>query len=126
MMARAVAAWWFDFYDYFPDNLFLEFPVIYPGSQGRKGDPNDLLDLAGVDGAIAALLEPTTELTMYLPSQWKGSVDADVMTERIRNALSDSERNCIVTAGAKDHNTLDAVGIGLYRFGRLTRKVYPR
>ena len=26
---------------------------------------------------------------------------------------------------SKDHNTLDAVGIGLHALGRLNRKVYP-
>jgi hypothetical protein len=102
-------------------HFLVEFPQVYPGPS--KIDVNDLLDIAGVASAI------TTMMTLYqcqatLPRAWKGNIKKEIMTERIRASLTDQERNRIVSVGAKDHNTLDAVGLGLWRMGRLNRKVY--
>ncbi len=120
-MANAVAEW-FGIYQ-FPTQLLLEFPRIYPGMPDI--DVNDLLDLAGVDGALAATFRATPSVSHYFPSEWKGNVDKGVMTKRIRSRLTPQEESVIVSVGSKDHNTLDAVGIGLFRFGRLhERKIF--
>jgi len=118
-MARAIADQTFLSHD-----IVLEFPRIYPGVRGE--DMNDLLDLAGVDGAIAALLCSATHTIRHLfPSDWKGQVPKAKMNARVLKQLSLLERDNIVTAGSKDHNTLDAVGIGLYVLGRLDKRKDP-
>lgn len=99
-------------------SLIVEFPRIYPGMP--KTDLNDLLDLAGVCGALAAFA-PSTILHVF-PSEWKGQVPKLVMNDRVLKSLTTDERMRIVKVGAKDHNTLDAVGIGLYHFGRINRR----
>lgn len=100
-----------------PAALMVEFPRVYPGMP--KTDPNDLLDLAGVAGALGALIKP---LGHVFPSDWKGQVPKKVMNERVLLALQKDEIESIETHGAKDHNTLDAVGIGLHHYGRINRK----
>lgn len=45
------------------------------------------------------------------PRDWKGTVDGDIMTERIKAALSPEERN-LCAKYKFDHNMLDAVGLG--------------
>lgn len=106
-------------------DVVLERPRIYPGSEQQKGDLNDLVDLAGVIGAIAGE-HSDDRIHFYYPSDWKGQVKKAVMTQRILKHLTDAERSRIDRVGAKDHNTIDAVGIGLFRFGRLNKKVIHR
>lgn len=96
--------------------LIIEVPRIYPRSDQRKGDLNDLLELAGVVGAIAT---QWASVKFYYPAQWKGQVPKKIMTERIRKQLRPVELENIISVGAKDHNTLDAVGIFLHSVGRL-------
>lgn len=103
--------------------LLIEKPRIYPGPDQRKGDLNDLIDLAEVVGALRATFH--TEKVFY-PSDWKGQVPKAVMTARIEDTLTPEERSRIVRVGAKDHNTLDAVGIGLFHFGRLNQRKHFR
>lgn len=95
----------------------LEVPQVYAGAKAI-GDPADLLELAGVDGAIAALLGVPCE--GISPRAWKGQVDPDVMTARIESKLAPVELARISPCPASlRHNVIDAVGIGLHRFGRL-------
>ncbi len=106
--------------------LCVEWPRIHTQGQ-RKGDPNDLLALAGVDSAIAAGIGFNVKIVRYFPEQWKGTLDADVMTARIESRLSEEERARIEPGAASlRHNTVDAIGIGLHYLKRLDRKrVYP-
>lgn len=118
--AAADAAWkWWGFTP--PELTLIEHPRVYPGMPDV--DLNDLLDVAGV-GASCALLfgNPRT----VFPSEWKGNVKKDVMTERIRGKLDPLEFGRI-EGGPKHlmHNALDAVGIGLWHFKRLNQKIYP-
>lgn len=120
-MAREVARWTDTG---LVDEAILEIPKIYGFAQ-RKGDLNDLLEIAGVQGAISAWLGASVpKISGVIPRTWKGTVKKSVMTERIRNALTDAERNRILSSGYLDHNTLDAVGIGLWHFGRLNRRAH--
>lgn len=96
---------------------FIETPRIYPHSDQRKGDLNDLLELAGVVGAISSFTRD--KLNFYYPSEWKGNVPKKIMTERIRKRLRPDELAVFESVGAKDHNTLDAVGIFLHSVKRL-------
>lgn len=103
--------------------LIAERPQIYQRGGGRtKGDPNDLLGLAGVVGALAAYL-PLVEVRSVLPATWKGQVSKEPMSTRILMALSPEERALVPPS----HDAIDAIGIGLHAIGRLVKRmVIPR
>lgn len=117
-LAAAPSVWPVDF-------VIVEFPQVYPGAPSV--DLNDLLDVAGVASALISRFEGypcPVDCRYVLPREWKGNIQKDIMTQRIKNSLGVGELNCIEWVGAKDHNTLDAAGIGLWALGRLNRKVY--
>ena len=98
--------------------LIIEMPRIYPGSGQQKGDLNDLLNLAAVVGHNEALFSALRSRRVF-PAQWKGQVPKKAMNQRILKRLSLFEAARIQSAGAKSHNVIDAVGIGLFACGRL-------
>lgn len=99
------------------DVLVSEIPQVYWGKRG--GNADDLIQLAGVVGAVAHAI-PHSEFKAYRPREWKGNVKAEVMLERIEARLSEDEAQSIVKCPASlRHNVLDAVGIGLKYLGRL-------
>lgn len=125
-MAQEAVAWIAHYYA--GGGFFVvEFPQVY-AAEKQKGDPNDLLEVAGVASAVTAgvlLKWPNTKLKSVLPREWKGSVRKDVMTARIEKQLAESERAAIVRVSEElDHNTLDGVGIGLAELGRLNERRY--
>ena len=103
--------------------LVIEFPMVYP-AMNQKGDQNDILEVAGVASAVAAMLNVRGyAVRHYRPREWKGTIKKEVMTRRIQSRLADVETLAIVRESATlDHNTLDAVGIGLAFLGRLNEK----
>ena len=108
-------------------HVVIEFPQIYGGP--AKVDLNDLLDIAGVASAVLShvatlFLISDANCRFTLPYGWKGNINKAIMTNRISASLTDAERGVIVSVGAKDHNTIDAVGIGLWQLGRLNKKAY--
>jgi hypothetical protein len=67
----------------------------------------------------------------FLPREWKGTLDGDVMVERIKSRVDErpAERARVQFPQAQDkhHNVWDAIGVGLFVVGRLApRKVFPR
>ena len=96
-----------------------EVPQVYQGSN-QKGDPNDLIELAGVVGAVAWAVE-ADECVTYRPREWKGQTPKEIMLPRIRAKLSQEEldRVNLPSAASLQHNVWDAVGIGLKAAGRL-------
>lgn len=107
-----------------PDKAIIEFPRIYPGH--AKIDNNDLIDIATVGAAIATWCE-ADEIVSVFPADWKGNVKKDVMTARIKAELSYVELSKVDKSCRRSllHNVYDAVGIGLHRFGRLSKKILP-
>ena len=106
-----------------------ECPQVYTAGKS-KGDPNDLIELAGVVGRVAGALGASEERSC-LPREWKGTLNGDVMVERIKARLGERPhehlRVQLPRAQDKHHNVWDAVGIGLHALGRLApRKVFPR
>jgi hypothetical protein len=96
----------------------VEVPQIYRFGKVRV-DPDDLIQLAGVGGAVGSVLRPRAA-TGYYPRQWKGSVDKQVMVERILSRLSLAEKKALAPCPPSlAHNQVDAVGLGLYHLGRL-------
>jgi len=101
-----------------PVNAVIEVPRVYPLAR-QKGDQNDLIAIAGVAFAFAS---HCLGVAQYYPRDWKGTLDADDMTERIKSRLSVAELNCITKARASlMHNVYDAIGIGLKKVGRLDK-----
>lgn len=115
------------FHDPHPGPLVIEFQRVYPGM--AKIDLNDLLDCTGVGAAIAAVNSRQTaprELISVFPSEWKGNLKKQDMLARIRGKLSvDELSHCEFTNKSDNEDILDAVGIGLWKLGRLNKKVYP-
>lgn len=107
------------------DLLVVEWPQVYTGGKA-KGDPRDLLTLAGVDAAIAASVSARA-VRRYFPREWKGQVDADKMLDRILERLRPHEVARIEKCPASlRHNVIDAIGIGLRACGRLEpRRILP-
>jgi hypothetical protein len=129
--AQAVAEWYRKA-TFAQLNVFVcEWPKVYADASLKRENPNDLLPLAGVNVAIAAMLArdwfPVPAFVTYEPRAWKGSIKKEAMTARIPKHLEPFELEWIEHVGAKDHNTIDAIGIGLKYLGRLERKrVYAR
>lgn len=88
--------------------VVIEKPQVYQRSK-QKGDPNDLIDLTLVVGAIMAHVEG--ELELPRPNRWKGQVPKHVHHRRIR------QRVPIDTRVSSD--AMDAVGLVLYGLEKL-------
>lgn len=116
------------------DRVLIEFPQVYRAGRGKAGaDPNDLLTLAAIDGALTvALTGPVTSCESILPRGWKGTLgelpdgtylpeqrifgDADTQTPGI---LSLDEIACVERCTKSlFHNVVDGIGIGLHAVGR--------
>lgn len=107
--------------------LVTEWPQVYRAGKS-KGDPNDLVPMAGVAGCLAGHLGVPVQ--SYLPAEWLGGTcpkweDGDPWAsprgQRVWEALTAAERVCVVAS----HDAVDAVGIGLKYLGRFElRRLY--
>ena len=100
------------------DALVIERPQVYQG-RAQKGDPNDLISLAIEVGRISTLFG---EVEFVLPRKWKGTIKKEMMTARIIKTLTTNELLLVKElklAKSYEHNVLDAIGIGLWKLGRL-------
>lgn len=100
-------------------SIVVELPQVYQASRA-KGDPNDMIQIALVVGAICT----RGPAQLVTPHTWKGSAPKDVMHGRIRNRLTDGEaarlNACLAAIPKTSHaDALDAVGVGLWSFCRL-------
>lgn len=96
----------------------VEHMRIRPETQ-RKGDQNDLVDVAFVAGSIGPALG--TFLNPVTPETWKGQVPKEIMVRRVMAKLSPAEHLAISwpSKGKEpweglNHNVADAVGIGAW------------
>jgi hypothetical protein len=104
------------------DDLVIECPQVYPGSKKRV-DPNDLIKLArGVGRVEERAMLRGIRVHIVLPHAWKGSVPKDVFAGRIIGHMRPEEAailGAIKVSNSKLHNVIDAVGLGLWKLGRL-------
>ena len=103
------------------ERCVIELPQVY--QQRRwKGDPNDLIQVALTVGALEAQIH-CPDILLVKPHQWKGSVPKDIMGKRIMGKLTEDERRVaeagMAGLGAKKHDVVDAIGIGLWGLSRL-------
>ncbi len=102
-------------------HLLIEEPQVYQGAKA-KGDPDDLIQLAGVCGSIEGRFSNVSNVQSMKPAEWKKQVDGDVMTSRILARLLPEELARIEKsprAKNVDHNAVDACGLGLRFLNRL-------
>jgi hypothetical protein len=97
--------------------LVLEYPMIYP--HGKTKRPNDIVTLAYAAGRLTANV-PLNKIKKIHPRDWKGTIDADLVTNRILERLTPGER-ALIPDIPKDllHNVIDAVGLGLWDLQRM-------
>jgi len=121
-------------YGLFLEQLVLELPQVYARGAGKtKGDPNkNVLPLAMVDAALAALLSSSVEVFSFQPHAWKGSTSKPenasgaveyVIVGRIKARLTADELRVIDWTKSVSHSwdVADAIGVGLHHLGRFER-----
>lgn len=105
-------------------SAIIERPRVYPGMP--QTDLNDLIDVATVGAACAAYSADAGGAATVFPSEWKGQLAKKAMLDRILGKLSPEELKTVLKTNKSDtEDILDAIGIGLWHFGRLNVKVYP-
>ena len=91
----------------------VEFPRFY-GTAKSEGDPNDLVDLAGVAGVVLGVLSTRLSLapSMPYPRAWKGSTPKKIHNERLARDfphwVEPVKRN---TSKSMQNHVWDAVGL---------------
>lgn len=94
--------------------VIIENPQVY---RGGKVDPNDLLVLARDVGRVEQMaIDAGLRVELVHPRTWKGNVPKTVHQRRILAALDANERAMVE---GKKHDVVDAVGLGLWKVGRL-------
>lgn len=106
------------------NKIVVEVPRIYTAGK-MKGDPNDLIPIAGLAYQLAVIMN--VPCVRYYPHEWKGQVDPYTMCKRIVSKLDPAETGVLLkayekTAVALQHNMEDAIGIGLKFCGRIHAK----
>ena len=107
-----------------PDILVIEKPQIYQ-QKHLKGDPNDLMPLGILAGAVWIRMVPN-RCVMPLPKEWKGQTPKDVMSRRTISQLDRQERDLLKDDVERipsylRHNVYDAIGIALWEITKRGR-----
>jgi hypothetical protein len=103
--------------------LAMEVPQVYTQDKAHGVNPDDLIQLVGVEGAIAGMLAPVKAVG-FTPRQWKGQVPKEIHNKRILAALSPEEKEAIEECPASLlHNVIDSIGVGLFYLGRMGSNV---
>lgn len=97
--------------------VIVEEPKVYLRG---KADPEDILQLAKVAGAVGSVSSYTT---FVKPGTWKGQVPKTIHHNRIQKLLCYDEMERVdycmsAVPAAKKHNVWDAIGLGLYHLQR--------
>lgn len=101
---------------YEPDLVVVEWPQIYQHGRAKKGarvDPNDMLLIAGVVGALLHALDAPAVLAPR-PANWKGQVPKAIHNARVLAGMSPGELDVLRAAGipkAQANNAIDAIGL---------------
>lgn len=105
------------------NTVVFERPQIYRAVKS-KGNPNDLIGLAGVGMAVVGLLADTlVDVLSPTPAEWigqlpkstTGSAKTSPRAKFILSRLAPGELELV----PDQHDAIDAVGVGLWALGRL-------
>ena len=102
--------------------VIVECPQAYTQRDRQKGPQQDLIDIAIVGGLVAGFaVSNMPTITFVHPHAWKGSVEKDAMSRRILKRLDRVEVAIVerLRPASLVHNAVDAVGLGLWKLGRL-------
>ena len=92
-------------------------PLVCEIPQDRGQDRVPPADLVALGVCVGALVPGRGHARLGTPAGWKGTVPKRQHQESILAILSQGELAAL--GGERDHNVLDAVGIGLWALGRL-------
>lgn len=93
-------------------NLVLEIPQVY--EKASEKDKNDLIDLAGVQGAIVGGFPQGFVEWSPKPAEWKGQLPKEVSEKRVDSKLTAAEKALIDwPAESYRHNVYDAIHLGI-------------
>ena len=99
--------------DFKQKRAIIEYPVFRKSTQ----NPESIIKLSCAVGAYTSILQTAGfDVRWVKPSTWKGTVPKHIFTKRILARLSSEEKALF---NNKDHNIVDAVGIGLWSCRRL-------
>lgn len=107
-----------------PTALVVEMPQVYGGG---KANPSSLIKVGAALGAVAACYaDSCSELVVYEPHDWKGSLTKLQMCNRVLSKLDVAERAALDAVVKVDPDkegswcdVADAIGIGMKKLGRL-------
>lgn len=108
-----------------PTDVVIEKPE-YRAHEKKNVRVDDLITLAVRVGRLAQQAR-RMNVTLPTPTEWKGSVPKRIHQPRILEALTDAERDVVARGATRprakdlDSNVVDAVGLGLWKLGRLAR-----
>lgn len=98
--------------------LVVEWPEIYREEKKgklRKVNPNDLLELAAVDGGLACALPKLERYERFTPRVWKKSYPKGDYQAAIVHALSPEERALLeLTPASMRHNVIESLGMARF------------
>lgn len=98
-------------------------PVVCEVPKERRGsrvNTQDLITLAFTAGYLVSSMQPTDLLTVF-PEQWKGQRPKHADNHLTKKLLCGRERQILEGLSiprSKEHNVLDAIGLGLWALGR--------
>lgn len=88
--------------------------IEYPKMRRDTPNPEAIVKLSAACGALTGILQAGGFSVLWVePHSWKGSVKKDVFTKRLLAKIPQCDY-CKIE-NIKDHNILDAVGIGLWQ-----------
>jgi len=91
----------------------IEFPQVHRDTP----NPNDIIKLSAACGAYSSILQAAGFTVQWIsPREWKGNVPKPIMFKRILAKVREEEYSKIDKP--KNHNVIDAVGIGLWLIKR--------
>lgn len=105
---------------YQPDTVVIEYPCVRRG-RSSKGDPNDLIPLAGQAWTMKFFHETFDRCKVHLvtPEGWKGQLDKKVHHAQLWPQLTTEERAAVSAAAlpiaeSYRHNLYDAVALAVW------------
>lgn len=97
--------------------LAVEVPRIYVGGKAR---PEDIVQLAVIAGAFCGGVDAEF-YSCPRPSEWKGTIDGDILCNRVMNRIANAAERLIVlrAEGGTTSHVQDAFGLGCWVLGRM-------